>query len=204
MGSPEKGLLITIEGIDGVGKTSQAAALSEFLREKGYSVMELREPTDGVWGKKIRALTKEGRTITPEEECKWFLEDRKEDVANNIHPALSSGKIIVMDRYYYSNMAYQSALGLDMDKIKAVNEKFAPKPDLVVILDAPPKTGLDRIQNNRNEALNFFETLDYQEKVRERFLSMKDYENVIVLKAEESFQEVQEDIRKNVCDFLNL
>jgi dTMP kinase len=204
MAAPKKGLLITIEGIDGVGKTSQAASFSEFLRKKGLEVVELREPTNGFWGQKIKNLTKQGRTVSPKEECQWFLKDRLEDVKNNIRPALESGKIVVMDRYYYSNMAYQSALGLDMDKIRCANEKFAPRPDLVIILDASPKTGLDRIQNKRNEALNHFETLEYQKKVRKRFLSMKDYDNVIILNGSRNFEDVQEDIRNTACKFLKL
>ncbi len=204
MGDRRKGFLITIEGIDGIGKTTQARMLSEFLQSKGYDVVELREPTDSVWGKKIRDLTKHGRDASPKEECRWFLEDRKLDVSQNIIPALNSGKIIVMDRYYYSNMAYQGALGLDMERIRSENEKFAPRPDLVIILDAPPKTGLDRIKNKRNEELNYFETLEYQEKVRELFLRMKDYENVKILDGSGSLEEVSEAIIKEVVETLNL
>lgn len=75
-----RGLLITIEGIDGVGKTTQAKILAEYLRGKGYDVEQLREPTNGFWGKKIKNLTKHGRNVTPKEECEWFLKDRMEDV----------------------------------------------------------------------------------------------------------------------------
>lgn len=204
MGDESKGFLITIEGIDGVGKTTQARLLSKHLRDKDYEVVELREPTDSVWGEKIRNLTKHGRNISPEEECRWFLEDRKLDVLNNIIPAINSGKIVVMDRYYYSNMAYQGALGLDMNKIKQENEQFAIKPDIVIILDAPPKTGLDRIQNKRNEVLNYFETMDYQMKVRELFLEMREYDNVRILDGSGTLEEVSASIRKTVKDVLNL
>ncbi len=204
MGDRRKGFLITIEGIDGIGKTTQARMLSEFLQGKGYDVVELREPTDSLWGKKIRGLTKHGRDASPKEECRWFLEDRKLDVSQNIIPALNSGKIIVMDRYYYSNMAYQGALGLDMERIRWENEKFAPQPDLVIILDAPPKTGLDRIKNKRKEELNYFETLEYQEKVRNLFLSMKDYDNVRVLDGSGTLKEVFGKIIALVMELINL
>ncbi|UCE73767.1 MAG: dTMP kinase [Methanomassiliicoccales archaeon] len=204
MGASERGLLITIEGIDGVGKTTQAAMLAEFLRGKGYRVVELKEPTDGFWGKKIRNLTKKGRNVTPKEECQWFLKDRMEDVKNNINPALESGNIVIMDRYYYSNMAYQGALGLNKKRIREENEKFAVKPDLVIILDAPPETGLGRIKNQRNEDLNYFETMEYQKKVRELFLSMKDFDNVRILDGSKGKNEVQENIRMTVCKFFNL
>jgi dTMP kinase len=204
MGPLKKGILITIEGIDGIGKSSQAALLSEFLRKKGHDVIELREPTDGSWGKKIKDLSKKGRNVSPKEECRWFVNDRVEDVKRNINPALNSGKIVIMDRYYYSNMAYQGALGLDAKKIQEKNENFAPRPDLVIILDAPPKIGLDRIKNQRKEDLNYFENLEYQIKVRELFLKMKDFDNVRILDGDKTLDEIQKDIRRLVCEIFEL
>lgn len=197
-----KGLLITIEGIDGVGKTTQTRMLVEHLKGKGHDVLQLREPTDGLWGKKIKNLTKRGRNVSPKDECQWFLKDRVEDVEENITPALSQRKIVVMDRYYYSNMAYQGALGLNMERIREENEKFAPRPDLVIILDAPPKIGLDRITDKRKEELNSFETLDYQEKVRALFLSMKRFDNVKILDGSKGIEEVQGEIRRVVEELI--
>jgi len=197
-----KGILITIEGIDGVGKTTQARLLAEYLVNQGYEAVQLREPTDGFWGKRIKNLTKHGRTASPEEECQWFLNDRKEDVEDNIKPALEEGKIVVMDRYYYSTMAYQGALGLDAGKIQESNEEFAPRPNLVIILDAPPKTGLDRITEGRKEELNYFETLEYQEKVRKIFLSLKNQDNVRIVDASKNLDEVKNDIRQIVTAYL--
>ncbi|MEE9151539.1 MAG: dTMP kinase [Thermoplasmata archaeon] len=202
MSAPKRGILITIEGIDGVGKTTQAKMLAEYLSGKGYEVAKLREPTKGFWGEKLRDLTKHGRNIIPKEECKWFLKDRMEDVQNNINPALDQGKIVVMDRYYYSNMAYQAALGLDMERIQEENEKFAPRPDLTLILDVPPEIGLARITDSRKEELNYFETLDYQAKVRKLFLSMRNYDNVQILDGNRGIEEIQEDIRKIVRNIL--
>ena len=75
-----------------------------------------------------------------------------DDVEKNIQPAMTEGKIVIMDRYYYSTIAYQGALGLDVETIREKNEKFAPRPELVIILDAPPKTGLDRITKGRKES----------------------------------------------------
>ena len=198
----KKGILITIEGIDGVGKTTHAKMLADFLSGKGYEVVQLREPTNGFWGKKIKNLTKHGRNVTPKEECQWFLKDRMEDVQNNINPALKNGKIVIMDRYYYSTMAYQGALGLDVNQIREENEKFAPKPDLVIILDVPPEVGLARITNNRKEKLNYFETIEYQGRVRELFLKMRSYDNVQILGGNRSLEEIQEEIRKVVNNLL--
>ena len=118
---------------------------------------------------------------------------------NNIAPALEEKKIVVMDRYYYSNIAYQGALGLDADKIREANEQFAPRPDLVIVLDAPPETGLSRITDKRCEALNTFETQEYQIKVRELFLNMRSNDNVTILNANRSLKEIQKDIRSVVA-----
>ena len=103
---------------------------------------------------------------------------------------------MILDRYYYSTMAYQGALGLDVEKIRKENESFAPRPDLVIILDAKPELGLDRIKNRRGEALNYFETLEYQRRVREIFLGMSGFDNVKIVKASGSLNEVQDEIRR--------
>jgi len=199
----KKGILVTIEGIDGVGKTTQVKMLTEYLRAKGIEVVQLREPTNGLWGSKIKNLTKHGRNITPEEECHWFIEDRKEDVKTNINPALTGGKIVIMDRYYYSTMAYQGALGLDPGNIKKENEKFAPKPDLVIILDVPVEVALSRIRDIRKDDLNYFETFEYQRKVRALFLSMGKFDNVQILDGNKEIKEVQQNIRKLVIELIN-
>ena len=87
---------------------------------------------------------------------------------------------------------------MNVERIREENEKFAPRPDLVIILDLPPDTGLERITNYRKEDLNYFETLDYQGKVRELFLGMRNYDNVRILDAGGSVDEVQEEIRRVV------
>ena len=203
MTDKRKGILITIEGIDGVGKTTQAGMLADHLVDEGYDVVQLREPTDGYWGNKIKNLSKHGRTVSPEEECQWFLNDRMEDVERNIQPASDQGKIVIMDRYYYSTMAYQGALGLDVETIREKNEKFAPRPELLIIIDAPPKTGRDRITQKRKEKLNYFETLEYQKKVRKIFLSMKGQDNVRIVDGSLVLDEVQNLIRDIACNLLD-
>src|SRR5665647_3426147 len=104
------GILIAVEGIDGAGKTTQSHMLTEKLNEEGYSAIFLHEPTNGQWGQKIKELAKNGRHgITPEEELDLFYKDRIEDVEKNINPNIKEKKIIVIDRYYYSNVTYQGA-----------------------------------------------------------------------------------------------
>ncbi len=152
-----KGVLIAFEGIDGTGKTTQIALLAEALRQRGLRVVVTREPTDGQYGRKIRELYKNRKSVTPEEELTLFLDDRREHVAQVIGPALASGQVVLTDRYYYSTAAYQGAAGHDPQKIIAANELFAPVPDMVIMLEAPVSLGVHRVQRLRGETLNDFE-----------------------------------------------
>src|SRR3989304_2353402 len=112
----KRGILVAIEGIDGAGKTTQTAMLCARLCKNGYSAVSFHEPTDSKWGRKIRELAKNGRhKITAQDEMNLFYQDRIEDVKANINPALKRKNVVIMDRYYFSNIAYQSARGLNPD-----------------------------------------------------------------------------------------
>ena len=165
----DKGYLIALEGVDGTGKSTQCALLADYLESAGYPVVRLREPTQGMWGQKIRKILTEGRgDVTPEEELQYFINDRKEDVELNIAPALEQGKIVLIDRYYYSTAAYQGALGFDPVKIIEDNEAFAPRPDLLLIIEVSLDESFRRIEEGRDE-ISSFEKRDYLEKVRAIF-----------------------------------
>jgi len=189
-------VLIAIEGIDGSGKTTIARFLEEELRKRGYNVVRFKEPTDSEYGRKIKQILKE-RIVSPKEELELFLKDREVDVRDNILPALKEGKIVIMDRYYYSTIAYQGALGLDVEEIKKLNEKF-PKPDLVIILDVSPETALKRIKAKRKP--DRFEDLNYLRRVRDIFLSLRD--NVVVINAERELEDVKREVLKIVLKHL--
>ena len=156
--------------IDGAGKSSCVKDIGYRLTSLGYPLVLLREPTYGVYGKKIRELLTHGRDgISPEEELELFINDRRENVLQNISPALKEKKIVLIDRYYYSTAAYQGALGLDPEKICRENERFAPRPDRVFIFDAPIKLCLERIGKNRSGGPDAFEKSDYLTKVQKVF-----------------------------------
>lgn len=183
----KKGVLIAIEGIDGSGKTTIAREIVKFLKKEGYDPVLLKEPSDSVYGEKIRSSKER---LPPEEELRLFLLDREIDVRERIIPALERGKIVVMDRYYYSNIAYQSARGIEFERIRELNEKIAPKPDLVLILDVSPELALSRIRASRE--LTVFENKEELEKVRKNFLRLAD-EKAIVLNAEKPLEEVKKE-----------
>lgn len=198
-----RGLLIVFEGIDGAGKTTQARRVTAWLNEKGLPAVSFSEPThQGVYGRRLREVILNGRAgISPWEELELFLKDREEDVQKNILPALRQNSIVVMDRYYYSNMAYQGALGIDVNHIRVLNEKIAPRPDMVIILDLDVRTGLDRINTLRREKENQFERADYLEKVSQIFSEISgDY--IYHIPASRPLEEVNAEIDRLIMDLV--
>ncbi|MEM0204152.1 MAG: dTMP kinase [Archaeoglobaceae archaeon] len=188
--------LIAIEGIDGSGKTTIAQHLCNFLSSLGYDCVVFKEPSDSVYGERIRSSK---QRLSAEEELQLFILDREIDVRERILPALQSGKIVIMDRYYYSNIAYQSCRGIDAEKIREMNESFAPKPDLVILLDVSVDIALQRISGRKR--LTVFEEKEYLEKVRKRFLEIAD-ERTKIVDAKNELEDVKRRVEKIVLDFL--
>jgi dTMP kinase len=189
-------MLIAVEGIDGAGKTTIANHLCDFLSKKGYKCIVLKEPSESIYGKMIKSLKSRP---DPETEMELFLKDREMDVKDRILPALEEGKIVIMDRYYYSNIAYQSARGLNADRIRELNERIAPKPDLVILLDLSPSKALERLKNR--EKLSIFEEKDYLEKVRQKFLEIAD-ERTVIINAERDLEVVKREAEEAVIRLL--
>ena len=169
-----RGVLVALEGIDGTGKSTQVRRLTTIFREQGYDVLPLREPTDSPWGRRLReAMQARRRLLSPLQELDLFLLDRRHDVAAHIRPALAADKLVLMDRYYFSTMAYQGALGLDPAEIRRQNEAFAPVPDLVMVLLVSPAQALERIRQARGRADDVFEREDYLKRVDELFRTLQ-------------------------------
>lgn len=167
-----RGLLVVLEGIDGSGKTTQARRLLRRLRRRGLKAAFFREPTRGKWGREIKRQAARADSLTPEQELELFVKDRRENVAKNLMPALAAGKVVVLDRYYFSTIAYQGAKGLDAGRIRRLNEAFAAPPDLVVVLDVDAGAGLARIRGRKTRD-ELFEREDYLVRVREIFRGFK-------------------------------
>ena len=198
----DSGILIAFEGIDGTGKSTQCRMLSELLTKKKISNIVFAEPTKGKWGMEIRKLLSEGRKgISPEEELKLFINDRKEDVEINIQPALNAGKVVLMDRYYFSTAAYQGALGFDPQKIKADNENFAPPPDRVLIFHNSPEKSLERIESAREEK-SAFERSDYLINVQKIFKSFTG-SRIRFISSDSNLEEVHEQVLLEVQDLFD-
>jgi dTMP kinase len=190
------GLFIVIEGIDGTGKSTQARRLGEWFASQGREVVLSREPTDGPWGKKLRESASTAR-LSPADELEYFLKDRRQHVEELIKPALAAGKVVILDRYYFSTMAYQGVRGFDPQEIRKRNEAFAPLPDLLLILDLDVDAALERI-GVRGDTANEFEKRENLERCREIFLSLKDEAFSQVVSSEGTLDEVAGEVREVV------
>jgi dTMP kinase len=165
-----RGRLIAFEGLDGVGKTTQAQLLARHLTRLNLPVVLTREPTDGPYGQKIRRIISQGRAgLTPEAELELFIADRREHVREVIRPGLAAGKVVITDRYYFSSMAYQGALGLDPRDIQWRHAEFAPRPDLIIILALPLPEIARRLRQRGAPTSQAFEQIDYLAKVAALF-----------------------------------
>lgn len=169
---PRRGVLVVFEGIDGAGKSTQVRQLAHGLRADGWDVVVDREPTDKEHGRRLRESAVTGR-LSPSEELALFIADRRQHVAEVIQPGLDHGKIVVLDRYYHSNAAYQGSRGLDWRDIIVQNEAFAPRPDLVLWLDVDPAVSGVRIRG-RGDVANQFERIDQLQRCREIYAGLGD------------------------------
>ena len=146
-------MFVVIEGIDGSGKSTLAKALAERLG--AGRVVLTREPTDqSTWGRRLREAAIKGR-LNREDEIEHFHRDRVHHLEALIRPALKAGKIVITDRYVDSTLAYQATDLADADKLFA---RMAPEldvPDLVIVLDLPVETALQRIGKGRGEKTQF-------------------------------------------------
>lgn len=203
-----RGVLIVFEGIDGSGKTTQIYKIAHSLKKYNYSVTVTHEPNhDSKWGQLIQNKVKKHREeVTPEKELEWYLKDRKWDLKNNILPALEKNHVVLVDRYYLSNAAFQGALKtFTLEDILQKNS-FARKPDLWIFLDVTVQLGQARIrQRDKNNKIDQLELADYQEKVRlnyKQLASMDIGGKFILVDASGEEDELTKILEKIILEFL--
>jgi dTMP kinase len=193
-----RGILVALEGIDGTGKSTQVRRLTAAFSAEGYDVLALSEPTHSPWGRRIReAMTGGRRLMAPSQELDLFLQDRRYDVAAHIKPALAAHKLVFMDRYYFSTMAYQGALGIDPEAIRRLNEAFAPVPDLVFLLLASPARALERIRQGRGQTDDVFEREDELRKADGIFRALRG-PHIAPIAADQPIDVVTETLQKKI------
>ena len=193
--------LIVFEGIDGTGKSTQVERLAEFLRGKGQVVVTSFEPTNGEYGRRLRDSAESGR-LEPQEELDLFIADRRQHVETVIRPALNKGSVVILDRYYFSTLAYQTQRGFDLEELRELNESFAPRPGLLILLELPVSAALARI-GSRDGNANSFERQEALEKCAEVFSSLTDTQ-IQRVNAEQSPEDVAQEIAHITAAHLNL
>ena len=174
-----KGFLVSLEGPEGAGKTSVLEALIPVLEDRGVEVLTTREPGGVLIGEKIREviLDPSHTEMDPKTELLLYIASRRQHLVEKVLPALAAGKLVIMDRFIDSSVAYQGfGRGLDIEAIDWLNE-FATdglKPDLTLYFDIEVEEGLARIAANSNREVNRLdmEGLDLHRKVRQGYLSL--------------------------------
>jgi dTMP kinase len=140
-------VFITLEGGEGVGKTTQQALLALQLRQAGYPCLCTREPGGTALGRALREILLHGDPLTPLAELFLYAADRAEHVQKCILPALAAGQVVVCDRFTDSTLAYQGyGRGLDLQQVRQLNHLATGglQPHLTLWLDLPPEVGLAR------------------------------------------------------------
>lgn len=198
-----KGFLISFEGGEACGKSTQIKKFQEYLKEKQIDFICTREPGGTELGEQIRNLLLHSKhDMTPETEFLLFSASRAKLVEDVVKPALKSGKLVVMDRYYDSSYTYQGHAGnLQVQDLKNITQ-FAIKgavPDLTFLLDISFEDGMKRKNNDENlKNLDRIEQKGkaYHDKVREGYLKLarENPERICVVDASKSIDEVFENI----------
>jgi dTMP kinase len=201
------GLFITLEGIEGCGKSTQVRLLSEALKERGLDCAITREPGGTPIGGKIREilLNPDHKGMAPEAELLLYAADRAQHVREVIKPSIDGGKVVICDRFTDATLAYQGfGRGLDMALINELNRiaSLGIRPDLTLLLDCPVEMGIKRavernskrghIRDDRFER----EALGFHRRVRDGYLAIaeKEPERVKVMDASRDVETVHREI----------
>lgn len=174
---PERGLFITFEGIDGSGKSTQCRLLAETLQAAGREVVLTREPGGSPGAEEIRRLVLEGDPDkwSAETEILLFTAARRDHLERTIEPALAAGRVVICDRFADSTRMYQ---GLSRGDLRATVDQLhdlmiGREPDLTILIDMDPATGLSRAKGRQGTEERFEDFgLSLQEKMRAGFLAL--------------------------------
>jgi dTMP kinase len=201
-----RGALITVEGVEGSGKTTQCRRLADRLRGRGSEVIETSEPDGTPLGQAVRGLFELEPRPTPLTQAFLFLAARQEHVAQLIRPALTRGAVVISDRYTDATLAYQGyGQGLDLQTIRELNALATGGllPDLTVLLDLDPMAGMRRIAGRPLDAFERMES-SFHRRVREGYLEIAraDKRRVLVFDAARDPEVLHAEVGRAVDEFL--
>lgn len=192
-----RGLFITVEGVDGCGKSTQARLIAAALEAAGRDVLRLREPGGVKISEQIRAILLDPANGEMGDVCELLLYEaaRAQLVHQVIRPALAAGKTVVCDRFYDSTTAYQAfADGLDRNMVSQANELAVDgcRPDLTLVFDLPVEDALRRRSGREAEDRLELKGLEFQERVAAGFraVAADEPDRVKLIDAGESVAEV--------------
>jgi dTMP kinase len=207
-------LFITFEGIEGCGKTTQIKRLAARLGGCGIEFISTLEPGGTRIGQDIRRMLLDSKNgnLSPLAELILYAADRAQHIEEIVKPALEQGKWVICDRFFDATVAYQGAgRGLDMSLIKTLNDLVTKgiKPDITLLLDCPPETGIGRALK-RNDLLGHDgqdrferEKMEFHKKVRSGYLDISRHEpRFSIIDASRSEDEVEENIFKVIRPFV--
>lgn len=203
-------LLITLEGIEGVGKSTTLQFLSELLdkRKRDYEVT--REPGGTPVGEAIRQvlLTEHDETMTGDTELLLFFAARAEHIATKITPALAAGKIVICDRFIDASYAYQGGgRGVAMERIQVLEAWLQPQitPDLTLLLDAPVDVGVERMSGRTTKDRIESEKAEFFDRVRKAYLQRAEQfpQRYRIVDATQDFEGVKQQVQKIVEPFFH-
>jgi dTMP kinase len=199
------GRFISFEGIEGCGKTTQIARLSEFLNSRSIAHTITREPGGTAVGEGIRRILLNSETIhlTVASELLLFYASRSQNILEKIKPALERGEMVICDRFYHASMAYQGyGRGIPLDFITRLTELVCDRfrPEITILLDIEPAVGLARARarnHGRAEDEGRFEAedLEFYTRVRNGYLDLATRDpRIRVIQADRSIEEVHREI----------
>jgi len=203
------GVLITFEGIEGCGKSTQAGLFSDWLTHRGIDCVLTREPGGTALGEQIRKilLHLSNTDIDPLSELLLYLASRAQIVREVIIPSLKAGKVVLVDRFYDSTVAYQGwGRGLDKQMILEMNQYTTAGivPAITFVFDLDPETGLSRVSNRSSADLPDrieAERISFHRRVREGFLKIADEEQrCSLIDGTQPADVIQDELRKIFSD----
>ncbi len=210
--------LITFEGIEGSGKSTQIKLVAEYFVEKNVPIIVTQEPSGTDIGRKIGSIlfNSEHYYMCAETEMFLFCAARAQHVREKIMPALEQNKVVLCDRFSDATYAYQGAgRGLDHEFIKLINDYSALylKPGLTLLFDLPVEIGLQRATDRNNRlkepsSIDRFEreNIDFHLRIREGYLNIlrNDPQRFRLIDANQDVNAIQEEVRQHISDFINL
>jgi len=196
---------ITIEGVEGAGKTTQAARLTDVLRREGHDVVLTREPGGTELGRRLRQLLLDESSLAPtaQTELLLYLADRAEHVERLIRPALDRGSVVIADRFSDSMVAYQGyGRGVPIETVRRLDDfaRGGVQPGLTFVLDLPAEEGLERIRATRSGDRLENEAIEFHRRVRAGFqaIAAEHTDRVMVIDARNEVQTIAAEIADEV------